>query len=78
MASFSYKENILSDNIMYLIVSSFIDSTYGWNHEGGLHFRDNWVSKISKIIFSAKLIFFSVESTIFWLKTLSAKPLNVK
>jgi hypothetical protein len=48
-----------------------------WNHEGGLHFRDNRVSKILKIIFSAELIFFSAESTIFR-KTLSAEPLNVK
>jgi hypothetical protein len=31
----------------------------GWNHEGGLHFRDNLVSKISKNLFSAELkIFF--------------------
>ena len=31
----------------------------GWNHEGGLHFRDNLVSKISKNTFSAELnIFF--------------------
>ena len=30
-----------------------------WNHEGGLHFRDNLVSKISKNTFSAELnIFF--------------------
>jgi hypothetical protein len=31
----------------------------GWNHEGGLHFHDNLVSKISKNLFSAELkIFF--------------------
>ena len=27
----------------------------GWNHEGGLHFRDDLLSKISKNIFSAEL-----------------------
>jgi hypothetical protein len=31
----------------------------GWNHEGGLHFRDNLVSKISENQLSAELhIFF--------------------
>ena len=40
----------------------------GWNHEGGLHFRDNLVSKISENQLSAELhiffgrnIYFSVE-----------------
>jgi hypothetical protein len=32
---------------------------FGWNHEAGLHFRDNLVSKISENQFSAELnIFF--------------------
>ena len=34
----------------------------GWNHEGGLHFRDNRVSKISSGNFSAEQMLFSTEN----------------
>ena len=38
---------------------SIKENAKGWNHEGGLHFRDILVSKISKNTFSAELnIFF--------------------
>ena len=37
----------------------------GWNHEGGLHFRDNRVSKISKNIFSAEQKIFFGRKIIF-------------
>jgi hypothetical protein len=32
-----------------------MNKVHGWNHEGGLHFRDNPLSKISTNLFSAEL-----------------------
>ena len=37
----------------------------GWNHEGGLHFRDNLVSEISKNLFSTELISFFGRKILF-------------
>jgi hypothetical protein len=44
-------------------ISSLEDK--GSNHEGGLHFRDNRVSKIPKNIFSAELIIFFGRKILF-------------
>jgi hypothetical protein len=49
-------------------VQPLVKKRCGWNHEGGLHFRDNLVSKISENQLSAELhiffgrnIYFSAE-----------------